>query len=314
MVQSESAEIKMELEKLFMSSWTKRKTSIIREALLSDNYRCNSHVLELFDNIASICKNKDDRFFTKLPLGTCLYRARVIRDVGDVQICSKGIEIDDSTKGFDEMNSREAPLGTSSGGRNNPEGISYLYLASDPATACSELKLLSRNTISVAEFELCREMSVVDLVKVKTFSEQELKNQRVALGKFWGEIMFWFCVPVNTKDDYIITQIISDEFRKQGIDGLLYGSFFGMGNNYTIFNCGTNNIVYKNSRLVQQMYTNHIYWDYNNKCCLESYSDHDYYQFSEEIASEQLRRIKQSWVVSKKVDKANKLEQVDKNG
>jgi len=312
MGQSESQEIMKELEKLFMYSWAAQKTSMIREVLLSADYRSNSHVLELFSDIRSICKKKDERFFTALPIGTCLYRARVVRDIGDVQICSRGVAIGEFTKGFDEMNSREAPFGKSSAGRNNLAGVPYLYLASDPATACAELKHLSRSTFSVAEFELARELYVVDLVKIKSFSDQELKDKGFAPGKYWGEIMFWFSVPVNTKDDYIVTQIISNEFRKQGVDGLLYGSFFGIGDNFTIFDSSSNDVVFKNSRLVQQMYTNQVYWDYNNKCCLESYPDHDFYQFSKEDASEQLRRIKKSWGLSREKIKDSKSDLGDK--
>ena len=298
MATTEIETLQQSFEKTLQRVWTHRKTSMVRDALLSNDYRSDPNVLELFRSIATLCEKKDDRFFTKLPRGTHLYRARLVHDIGDSQICFRGVEIGEITKGFDENNSREAPLGKSAVGRNNLEGVSYLYVASDPATACAELKALGRNTFSVAEFELVQDIYVVDLVKVKSFSEQEMAEAGYALGKYWTEVMFWFSRPILEESDYKITQIMAEEFRKQGVDGLLYASFFGMGNNYTVFNCGSNWVRFNNSRLIQQMYTNQIYWDYNNKCCLESFPDNEFYQYSESIADTQLQSIKKSWAMS----------------
>ena len=42
--------------------------------------------------------------------------------------------------GYDDINSREPILGIGSEGRNNIAGASYLYIASNPETACMEIK------------------------------------------------------------------------------------------------------------------------------------------------------------------------------
>ena len=268
----------------------------LKQHLCLENYRDYKEVKELFQDIAEICRSRDSRFFTKVCQGTTIFRARVVRGIGNALIQDQGITINDmNTTGFDELNSREAPLGITEPGRNNVKGGSYFYAASNPATACAELKENGRQTISVAEFITRKDIEVVDLEKVKTFSEDEIEKSKYALGKYWGDLMFMFQVPIHDDSDYRITQIIAEEFRKQGVEGIVYGSFYGDGKNYTLFNCGTNILSFENSRLIQQMYTNQIYWDYNNHCCLMSFSDTEYYQFDEASARAQLNNIKQSW-------------------
>lgn len=275
----------------------------LKNALLSDNYRESTEVQELFESISSICNDRDQRFITCLPSGTKIYRARTVTEIGDAEIQKAGISIDRTTNGFNENNSKEAPFGKAPAGRNNISGISYFYGASDPETACSELKEYTRATISVAEFELLRDVLLIDMKKVKTFSQAEIDLAGKALGKYWSGIMFQFSIPVKTDKEYRLTQIISEEFRKQGCDGLCYSSFYGHGLNYTVFSCGSNVLAYKNSRLVQLMYNNQVFWDYNNKCVLESFPDPHMYQFNDHVAQKQLDSIKRSWAVSTATEK-----------
>ena len=78
----------------------------------------------------------------------------MINDYDDLP--GKGIHIDDvgNTFGYGEGDSREAPIGMSSAGRNNVQGVSYLYLADRLETACAEVKPVPRQYISVAMFML----------------------------------------------------------------------------------------------------------------------------------------------------------------
>lgn len=48
--------------------------------------------------------------------------------------------------------------------------------------------------------------------------------------------MLEFSSPINEQYGYIISQFISDYFRKTGIDGIKYKSAIGDGDNITIFN------------------------------------------------------------------------------
>lgn len=57
-------------------------------------------------------------------------------------------------------------------GRVNEEGNSYLYLASDKATACSEVQPICDDLISVAEFKLTQNIKLVDLRNMPTYLQK----------------------------------------------------------------------------------------------------------------------------------------------
>ena len=73
--------------------------------------------------------------------GTIYYRARIM-DPADDNNTKKGPHKTKDKKliGYDEFNSREPLLGIPGAGRNNIDGVSYLYIASNPETACTEIK------------------------------------------------------------------------------------------------------------------------------------------------------------------------------
>ncbi len=80
---------------------------------------------------------------TLLPAGTRFYRGRT------------------ELHSLDQMG--VPPHELTSAGRANPKGISFLYLAADPATVVAELRPWKGQTISIAEFELVERVKVIDL-------------------------------------------------------------------------------------------------------------------------------------------------------
>ena len=69
---------------------------------------------------------------------------------------------------------------------------------------------------------------------------------------------------------YLITEIIPDEplekvtYSEQQVKVTVTVTDDGQGNLTATADKSANDVVFKNSRLVQQMYTNQVYWDYNN--------------------------------------------------
>ena len=102
--------------------------------------------------IDDIVLNKEISQFKKcLEVGTEYYRARIINPEDDDDL-KKGIgkTQDNKFMGYDDINSREPILGIGSEGRNNIAGASYLYIASNPETACMEIKSQFGDLISLA--------------------------------------------------------------------------------------------------------------------------------------------------------------------
>ncbi len=228
---------------------------------------------EIFCLIDDIVLASDSPFMSELPTNTILYRAREI-SIDDYANVDKGLSVSISnnhyiTTGYNTDNSIEAPLGITPEGRNNISGVSYLYVANDPVTACVEIKSSLRSLISLAEFIICKDLQIIDFSKDIAFERELSEKYDMSFGIFFGSLMFSFSKPDSKI--YRFTQIISDYLRKTGIDGLAYKSFYTGKTNYTIFNSHKSNIKFQNSRIVSHHFTNEIFWDFNNSDTLKCY-------------------------------------------
>lgn len=87
------------------------------------------------------------------------------------------------------MNSREPIIGISGEGRNNIAGSSYLYVASDPQTACMEVKSTPSELISLAEFELLKDMEMIDFGDKKEFNTNDYDDFGINIRKFISLLM-----------------------------------------------------------------------------------------------------------------------------
>lgn len=150
---------------------------------------------------------------------TPLYRARLISPED-----YRHMKFDEQIHGFDRDYSGAPPAEYSVSGRANPAGVSYLYLASSPETACSEVCPFPTQLISVAEFKLKRDISVVNLHRFDLCEDDEVK--RSGLYVAMQSIMWSFMVPCNQKTDteYAPSQYVAAYLESQGIDGVQYAS------------------------------------------------------------------------------------------
>lgn len=136
------------------------------------------------------------------------------------------------------------------GGRANPAGIAYLYLASSKLTAISEVRPWIGVDVSVAQFQIKRDLRALDLTKgygefgfAKLTIPQligeapvdaDLKRRAV-----WTDIDSAFSRPVSRTEEmvgYAPTQVLAEAFRDAGYEGIVYRSNFGdPGYNIVIF-------------------------------------------------------------------------------
>lgn len=136
-------------------------------------------------------------------------------------------------------------------GRANPTGIAVLYLATTELTAISEVRPWIGQDVSVAQFKIQREIKLVDLSRghgVSPYSvvgwSQLVEDTEPDAGKketaVWIDIDNAFSRPVSHSDgasDYIPTQVLTELFKKNGFDGIVYRSQFGeKGYNVVLFN------------------------------------------------------------------------------
>ena len=174
-----------------------------------------------------------------LPAGMPLWRARIGHDTYEEEYEGKKIrEIPDalSQKEMKPLKSEARE------GRANPEGIPVLYLSTLPETAMSEVRPWIGSWVSCARFETIRDLSVVDFTMDYSrgisifFKEPKPSSKEDAV---WATIGQAFTRPVTPEEgtaDYAPTQVISEMFKNEGFDGIVYKSSFGKkGYNIALF-------------------------------------------------------------------------------
>ena len=130
-------------------------------------------------------------------------------------------------------------------GRANPKGIPCLYLATHKDTALAEVRPWIGSLVSVGQFKLLRDVTVVNCTTEE--------GRRVYVGKgelspeerekaVWHDIDRAFAKPVDRNDhlaDYAPAQIIAELFKAEGFDGIAYRSSLGPGHNVALFDIET---------------------------------------------------------------------------
>ncbi len=175
-----------------------------------------------FDLFAALAAQMD----MVIPAGDILYRAR--------------ISDDDLTAG--KMG--RPPKDISTGGRANPSGISYLYVADNLETAVSEVRPSIGSKVWVSKFKVVSDLRITDLTAPKLkgsvlkFEEDEIKLVLKYLGllELFSDDLSKPVLPHKSHLEYVPTQYIC-EFLKNitKADGIRFSSSFGSGRNLVLF-------------------------------------------------------------------------------
>lgn len=225
----------------------------------------NTVVVKALDTIIN---DESSPFCTEIEPGTILFRSRPV-NIDNLANDSSGIKLADETKttGYDEYDSKEAPLSIPAPGRSNIAGMSYLYLADKEYTSCVECRPDSLDYISVAKFRVKKRLTCInfgDDQTVNVFKNFE-EEYGVRPGRLITLIMWEFTKLAKKPEDYWASQYISEYVRKCGFDAIKYQSSMSSGMNYTIFNCGCNAVEFVESRIVKMICQVNYFADINNE-------------------------------------------------
>jgi RES domain-containing protein len=183
--------------------------------------------------------------------GTRWYRARM----GAYQRAANFNQIGAAPRYFYEPHKDKAigspPVGVATSGRVNRPGVSFLYLASDPATASAEIRPHPGELVSVGEFKVTKDLRIVDLrshdlTKLwRNDSELELLELIIAM-----ERVFATAAPPSNRSAYTLTQFLGEIFRRLGFDGVTFRSTVGDGDNLVVFNPACAEWISGSSRVI----------------------------------------------------------------
>ena len=221
---------------------------------------------DVFKTIRGLCSENNTRI---LKQGTKVYRARII-DINDLYTASKGLDFNNGVLiGYDWLNSKEPPIGLSPDGRANSKYSSYFYCSNNPNTAACEVKPNITDYISLASFEIKKDLKLIELTESPTNDDNSDDVE------FRNMISRYFSVPIKDSQNYKLTQFISDEIRKSGIDGLCYKSYFTGAMNYVIFNCCMSNIEFSKSKVLKLHSQKLFFIDFSNEKVLQTTCETD---------------------------------------
>lgn len=134
------------------------------------------------------------------------------------------------------------PVGKRKPGRVNPEGISVLYLASDEKTALCEVRASAFDFVSVGEFRLKKDISVVNISGLNNISPALYASGLESLAantKVFRDVAQEIAKPLRRNDsslEYLPTQYITEFIKSKGYSGVTFSSTMGTGgNNIAVF-------------------------------------------------------------------------------
>ena len=274
----------------FIDATTKNEDALIDEC---------QRIYNIIDDVVLTKEKK--QFQQTLDVGTECYRARIIDPKDDKDIQSGvGRTSEGKFIGYNEINSREPMIGISGEGRNNVSGVAYLYVASNPETACMEIKSQIADLISLATFVIKEELTIIDFSTEKAFQHSDTQFYDMSLGVFFTLLMMRYCEPVVGDKGYYPTQLISDYLRKTGIDGIAYKSFLCPGGiNYTIFNSHPKKIEFKSSKVLIHKQANHSFWDFNEEKAIFSNKDEKMMVYDNTISKDHKKHLAQRFAIIK---------------
>jgi len=137
-------------------------------------------------------------------------------------------------------------------GRANRHGVSYLYLASDIETAIGEVRPHPGHYISIGKFKPLENLKVVDLRAIDLLKYFK-SGDNLEVFKLLRDLADELSIPIlpEEKENYLVTQFISDIVRQLNYDGILFKSSVSDGYNFVAYNAEKFGYLPDSSRLIK---------------------------------------------------------------
>ncbi|NIY71830.1 RES family NAD+ phosphorylase [Marivivens donghaensis] len=156
--------------------------------------------------------------------------------------CRARIQV--SPEPFDLRQMGAPPREVSSHGRASPPGIPYLYLASNAETGVSEVRPHPSDYVSVAQFELKKDLKVIDFRNPRRYVSPFVLGGDIQILQLRADLPFLEevgkeltrpVVPRSAPVDYVPSQYICEFAKMHKYDGVMYRSSAETGSNLAVF-------------------------------------------------------------------------------
>jgi hypothetical protein len=192
----------------------------------------NFYLLE--ENAKNTFEKLIEKLSKEIKKGTVYSRARI----GYKEVIKKQSFSEMKMKvAYSENELSSPPIFKSTAGRANRQGVSYLYLASNNETAIGEVRPHPGHYVSIGQFESNEKLKVLDLRFINLIDYFQ-NPKEFEIFKFLRDISEELSIPIlpDEKENYLVTQFISDIIRQIGFDGILFKSSVSNGHNLVAFN------------------------------------------------------------------------------
>lgn len=218
---------------------------------IASDLRRRNHFLVETDNLEHF-KMIQDYISVVVEPGTVWHRARigVTKQASDGDFSPNGSSYYYEPHSDSELGA--PPVGTTSAGRLNRPGVSYLYLASDPDTAVAEIRPHPAEFVSLGEFSLSAPQRIADLSHhriadlFRNDNELEILEIIISIEKALST-----AAPPSDRHVYSLTQFLAETFRRLGFDGVKFRSTVGAGVNLVLFDPAIATWMPNSSRVVE---------------------------------------------------------------
>lgn len=163
------------------------------------------------------------RFFaqTEITPSATLYRARIYNEPDAMDRFDAPVKYD-QFQGYDRGKSSAPPSENAGDGRANPNGIRYLYTASDPETAIKEARAQPGEFVSVATVKPRARIMLADLSNSFSALEAESIDKTKWINTFVLCLESYFQRPQKTIGSYYLCQYVSEYVKVWGFGGIRY--------------------------------------------------------------------------------------------
>ena len=189
---------------------------------------------------ATDCKAVSESLYN-VSKGSVMFRARIYHN-SDAESRAKNA-VEGQFNGYDFDGSYVSTKNWGNQGRINPDGITYLYLASTQDCAATEISPVIGDWVSVAKIEFLECARVFNLGKMVVsgiFEDQARSDWAMTV---MAKLDDTFSRPYRSNGDYLLCQYVSEFLKNIGFDGIRFLSSkvlqtFGSEDyvNYVIFN------------------------------------------------------------------------------